>query len=961
MADLIDIEFGDQRIRVPAWATESTLEAMLKYNEIAARALNKLVGVDSDGKKVYRIQEQYFKKITEDLAASKKIQKDTLDQDKKDRKAEKKESSDSGKLISQTNNKLDENIKKQDELNKNISSFTKESNEKIQNLINVLTNNTKEELGSDNASFYKSFDVFAKYLDAASTTVAVHNILLTNLSDKITLTVISFDELIKKINESVGSMSQLGGTQYQGPINNNFDNVTFINMIEKLLNERNPPDSPKKADDTKAVKTFIEIFENALKKVKKNKTPATAEPFTREELLKLRRTRKPEGFSDEFFTEYKKFVKKLSEGIEIPDSVIKKFEKDIEKFPYYANDAGKNLKSIISKIGNDLSATSKAVFSGSLSEFSNSIGSIITGLGQLASSIPFLGTIIAGATAASAAVLGYFISSLENQAKAITEMVNVGAGVGVGMEQLRIQAGGLGLGLDSFAKIVNDNASAMIVFGGSVREGSQRFAMLGAEVKDNLMKKFNQFGMSNTELSSVMLEEIDLRRRLGQDETQITRELSDGMEQLLMETTAMANLQGQDRRDMMRARLERSKDAVIGSYAGTLSGDELANYLQISAMATEKFGEAGKTLANALQYGAATGVGIQGNMELQKLIAAAAGTPLADELRNFANTVQDSFGSMSVEQFNDTIDTGLGAIGEAYKKSDLTTTRQLAIYGGDIASSAANVLSFGMAVSGINDSLNDNTAETAKLTEAMQTDEILSLPASLETLSNTLNTIALSSMMGVAGTTPEDISKFIQNMDRSFKNFDEKTGQFTGFKSISDLTNEALYGGPVSMQSANIIQRYDPAYSSQNVNLMGTAMGSTTSKSIGGLSSAYYANDIKEIIDSILTDTTLSTQQKISDTQTIVNEATKLNVDYFDKKLYDTTSEIVDRMNYLNEPSFWEKMTGMFASNASNNTNTTANTTTASATVSKEDSVPYIQETNRLLGTLIRKYDESIQ
>ena len=960
MADLIDIEFGDQRIRVPAWATESTLEAMLKYNEIAARALNKLVGVDSDGKKVYRIQEQYFKKITEDLAASKKIQKDTLDQDKKDRKAEKKESSDSGKLISQTNNKLDENIKKQDELNKNISSFTKESNEKIQNLINVLTN-SKEEPGSDNASFYKSFDVFSKYLDAASTTVAIHNILLTNLSDKITLTVISFDELIKKINESVGSMSQLGGRQYQGPINNNFDNVTFINMIEKLLNERNPPESPKKADDTKAVKTFIEIFENALEKVKKNKTAATPEPFTKEEMLKLRRTRKPEGFSDEFFTEYKKFVKKLSEGIKIPDSVIKKFEKDIEKFPYYANDAGKNLKSIISKIGNDLSATSKAVFSGSLSEFSNSIGSIITGLGQLASSIPFLGTIIAGATAASAAVLGYFISSLENQAKAITEMVNVGAGVGVGMEQLRIQAGGLGLGLDSFAKIVNDNASAMIVFGGSVREGSQRFAMLGAEVKDNLMKKFNQFGMSNTELSSVMLDEIDLRRRLGQDETQITRELSDGMERLLMETTAMANLQGQDRRDMLRARLERSKDAVIGSYAGTLSGDELENYMQISTLATEKFGEAGKTLANALQYGAATGVGIQGNMELQKLIAAAAGTPLADELSNFANTVQNSFGSMSADDFNKTITTGLGAIGEAYQQSDLSTTRQLAVYGDYIASSASDVLSFGMAVSGIDTSLIDNTVETAKLTEAMQTDAILSLPASLETLSNTLNTIALSSMMGVAGTTPEDISKFIQNMDRSFKNFDEKTGQFTGFKSISDLTNEALYGGPVSMRSANIIQRYDPAYSSQNVNIAGDAMGSTTSKSIGGLSSAYYGADINEIIDSILKDTTLSTQQRISDTQAIVSEATRLNVDYFNKETYDTTSEIVERMNDLNGPSFWEKMTGMFAANASNNTNTTANTATSTATVSKEDTVLYIQETNRLLGALIRKYDETIQ
>ena len=952
MADLIDIEFGDQRIRVPAWATESTLEAMLKYNEIAARALNKLVGVDSDGKKVYRIQEQYFKKITDDLAASKKIQKDTLEQDKKDRKAEKKESSDSGKLISQTNNKLDENAKKQDELNKNISSFTKESNEKIQNLINVLTN-TKEEPASDNTSFYKSFDVFSKYLDAASTTIAIHNILLTNLSDKITLTVISFDELIKKINESVGLIPQIGPTQYQGPINNNFDNVTFINMIEKILNERKPPVAPEKSDDTKTVKTFIEIFENALKKVKKN------EPFTKEELSKLRRTRKPEGFSDEFFKEYRKFVKKLSEGIAIPDSVIKKFEKDIEKFPHYANDAGKNLKNIISKIGNDLSSTSKAVFSGSLSEFSNSIGSIITGLGQLASSIPFLGTIIAGATAASAAVLGYFISSLENQAKAITEMVNVGAGVGVGMEQLRIQAGGLGLGLDSFAKIVNDNASAMLVFGGSVREGSQRFAMLGAEVKDNLMKKFNQFGMSNTELSSVMLEEIDLRRRLGQDETQITRELSDGMEQLLMETTAMANLQGQDRRDMLRTRLERSKDAVIGSYAGTLSGDELQNYLQISAMATEKFGEAGKTLANALQYGAATGVGIQGNMELQKLIAAAAGTPLADELRNFANTVQNSFGTMSVEDFNNTIDTGLGAIGEAYKKSDLTTTRQLAIYGGDIASSASNVLSFGMAVSGINDSLVDNTAETAKLTDAMASDAILALPASLETLSNTLNTIALSSMMGVAGTTPEEISKFIQNMDRSFKNFDEKTGQFIGFKSVADLTNEALYGGPVSRQSTNIIQRYDPAYTSQNVNLVGSAMGSTTGKSVFGLSSAYSHREIKEIIDSILTDTTLSAQQRISDTQTIVNEATKLNVDYFDKTLYDTTSEIVDRMDYLNKPSFWERM---FGSDTSNNTNTTVKATkTEPVTVSKEDSVPYIQETNRLLGALIRKYDESVQ
>ena len=122
MADLIDIEFGDQRLRVPAWATEATLEAVMKYNEITARALNKLVGVSSDGKKTFRFQEHYFKEIVTELQKSKKKQEELVKQNNtiiKDSKTKTSTTRAKDKSASNTATNFD---KKMSELSKNYST-----------------------------------------------------------------------------------------------------------------------------------------------------------------------------------------------------------------------------------------------------------------------------------------------------------------------------------------------------------------------------------------------------------------------------------------------------------------------------------------------------------------------------------------------------------------------------------------------------------------------------------------------------------------------------------------------------------------------------------------------------------------------------------------------------------------------------------------------------------------------
>jgi len=83
VADNIEIQFGDQVIRVPAWATEETAKQMMKYNEASAKALTVIAASHKKSSKVVEENGKIFKDLkkatqadhTESIKAEKKLNK----------------------------------------------------------------------------------------------------------------------------------------------------------------------------------------------------------------------------------------------------------------------------------------------------------------------------------------------------------------------------------------------------------------------------------------------------------------------------------------------------------------------------------------------------------------------------------------------------------------------------------------------------------------------------------------------------------------------------------------------------------------------------------------------------------------------------------------------------------------------------------------------------------------------
>ena len=740
MAELIDIEIGTERIRVPAWATEDTLTAMLKYNEIAARALNKLVGVgEADGKSV-KVQEHYFKQIAKELEQSKKQQKELLDSSKQDRKKESEESKNTIKHI------------------KSISSNNKD---------------------------------ISSYVDNMSTAIATNNFVLNLLSDKITTATVSFDELVKRVETAGLAMSG----QNKGSFNtDSLDNLT--DMFKKYFDQQEKTKEEKRKEREK--ESDIEVFtgkselfkniERLQKKVESGKVESSSQ-LLQVILTTIDKKGFPiKGFNPKDLKSISTLVKEIQQGKQIQGSdkdtisaVLRNFKSEADEYKnifdaffkkYIKEDDFDNTKdqkilktlNTIESGASAISNTVKSLFSGnfSLSNLADNLGKLISSFSDSIANMTGIKAISVIGPMVGAA-LGYMASTLESLSKSINELINVGASLGSSMVDLKNNATDVGMNLENFANLISKNSSALRILGNNTNEGMRNFALLANQVRD-ISQQYNYFGMTNSELNEAIIQEIELRRKSGQTLSDLQNNLAAGFNELLFETTAMAKITGQDRRELLRAQSLAVSDQVISSYLRTLDEGQQSTFRSINNMV----GFLGEDMTLSFQRAVASGLSIDTLMGGQLALAGEFG----QDLRNLYDIYQTG-----VQNGEDSVALQSKLVSQL---SNMTlpneeVLRTLATVEGPMKEQANAILKLIQNISGLEGRTPQEIAkEIAIAIGEQQTNDISALPAAIETMTNNLDAMMFRTMDSILGfgetgssilSGVEGISKMAEGQD----------------------------------------------------------------------------------------------------------------------------------------------------------------------------------------------------
>ena len=433
-------------------------------------------------------------------------------------------------------------------------------------------------------------------------------------------------------------------------------------------------------------------------------------------------------------------------------------------------------KRTLRSLNRTFSSIARGLFSGNLTNIATSLGGIV-GLGTAA-----------GTTA----------GIIEEYAKQLNNLVSIGAGVGEGFMTLRSRADAMGMGMGDMAEVISGNIHAIRGLGNNTNEASAKFSELVHGVAKS-MEAMNQYGLSNKELATLVAEEIEIRKRSGMSTIEITNSLNDAMNQLMFETTAIAHLTGQDRREMLRNRHERSTEAVRNLWLesiGDLERQNIAVLEMMSNMFGPEFGPAiSEAIIKSLEV-EGTSIDLYENMrELLPVM----GPELSDQVRNFADFFKENFETLSTDEMRSALYNQIAGMNDS-TDSAIEHTRQLSRIGTVYPEVANQIASMIASIRNFNQMTQEEIAAMGKAFEEDIADaDFLSLSSNLEKAANSLRTAALATVTGLVGMTdanenfPSELNNFIRGIDDSFSERGLVGGMWEFYKSLNTAT-QALIG-----------------------------------------------------------------------------------------------------------------------------------------------------------------------
>lgn len=150
-------------------------------------------------------------------------------------------------------------------------------------------------------------------------------------------------------------------------------------------------------------------------------------------------------------------------------------------------------------------------------------------------------------------------------------------------------------GMNSFGSLIADNADTLALFKGTVFEGRQALADVGQAMQEN-RNSLRRMGLTVDQQNKGMVAYIRLQTTLGQSQNKTMADLAAGANKYLLETTALAAITGQQRKDveaeMQRALTETKFRAKIDELYATGQEGLAKEYMALNVMLAKQSPEA---------------------------------------------------------------------------------------------------------------------------------------------------------------------------------------------------------------------------------------------------------------------------------------------------------------------------------------------------------------------------------
>jgi hypothetical protein len=347
--------------------------------------------------------------------------------------------------------------------------------------------------------------------------------------------------------------------------------------------------------------------------------------------------------------------------------------------------------------------------------------------------------------------IGFAIHQVEAYAAQIANLTNVGVGLGVSMADLRQQAAATGLAIEDYGNLVLTSGDTLRAIGDNAQDGARNFSILSRQVFE-ASRQFNNFGLTNQESNEILMQEIELRRRSGMEQQALTEGLAESFTQLMAETTAMAVMTGQDRREMLRRRQEMASQASIEAArmaAIAEGGEDFLDAVGAISDASGAGGEIGNRLGEAIMIAVTNGLDFR---QVDPLLArmAALDTELGASLSGIQEFMRDSYRNLDSDELRIQLTSRFASLTEAFDSADFRRLGLLAARG---VEGAAEVISLAAELQGLSSSVTENREAYDLAVEQLEETNLLALASEMQTAMNNLRASAMNTAFALLDLT----------------------------------------------------------------------------------------------------------------------------------------------------------------------------------------------------------------
>jgi len=230
-------------------------------------------------------------------------------------------------------------------------------------------------------------------------------------------------------------------------------------------------------------------------------------------------------------------------------------------------------------------------------------------------------------------------TTVETAIKDFREISTVGADLGTGLLAIKKRAIEANLPLETFKKIITENAQGLNTLTGSVSTGAMRFAQISGEVQ-KLRPQFANLGMTMEETGEFTASYLSQQQRLGRLQDMSIRQQTQGAIQYNLELDKLARATGIQRKALDEANQRTALDTKLRTALGKLDVESRNRFTaRMEQLRAAGAGDMAQAIENLV---ATQGIALTPEMKKAVLAFNSAGVDISSIAKNIFTGTKDS-------------------------------------------------------------------------------------------------------------------------------------------------------------------------------------------------------------------------------------------------------------------------------------------------------------------------------